>query len=90
MTRRAATPKPRTRKTRGGYPAGGRTVGELPAPPPSVTVHPGVLAAHDGPVTEAECGHPASRRDPKNPGRCCACTAVGLPAPAKGKSAGRR
>ena len=50
-----------------------------------VVEHPGVLAAHDGPVTPAECAH--LRRDAKNPSRCCACGAVGLPEPAKAKRA---
>ena len=55
--------------------------------------HWGVLAAHDGPVTETDCAHPRARRDLKNPGRCCACGATGLPEPAKAenpKTRGRR
>jgi hypothetical protein len=46
--------------------------------------HPGVLAAHDGRVTADECGHPAGRRDAKNPGFCHACGTGGLtPPPAR-------
>jgi hypothetical protein len=54
-----------------------------PKKPSRAVAHPGVLAAHAGPVTPAECTHPATRRDPKNPGRCCACRAVGLDPPAR-------
>lgn len=43
-----------------------------------ISEHPGVLAAHPGPVTEEECGHPAGRRDGKNPRFCRAC---GRPVP---------
>ena len=52
--------------------------------------HPGVLAAHAGRMTGAECDHPAARRDPKNPGRCCACSVVGLDPPPARKASGRR
>lgn len=46
--------------------------------------HPGVLAAHPGPVTPQECTHPEGRRDAKNRGLCRACGTGGLePPPAR-------
>jgi hypothetical protein len=80
MTRRAA-PKPARRKGPARGPKADRVIFDEPAA--LVTDHPGVLAAHDGRVTPGDCAHPASRRDPKNTARCCACSAVGLDPPAK-------
>lgn len=47
---------------------------------PPLLDHPGVAAAHAGPVTPAECDHPKGRRDAKNPNLCRAC---GQPVPGK-------
>ena len=44
--------------------------------PQALLEHPGLAAAHDGPVTPDECAHPQARRDLKNKRLCRACGTV--------------